>query len=155
MRDALARLVGWNSVHGFASTIEFIPGTGVADLPSAADVTCGVPDFTILFDMWHFARSHGGIEDIDALPPGAVGGVQLNDWLPPEPGAPYVPMTGRLIPGDGCLPLADILTRIEANSSGLDVGIEVFNADLERMDHDKAAQTLARKSLPYLATAMS
>jgi len=151
LREALEKLARRNSEHGIASTFEFIPGTGVPDLPSAAAVTRDIDDLSILFDMWHFARSNGRIEDIDALPPGAIGGVQINDWLPPEPGAPYVPMAGRLMPGDGCLPLADILARIEANSPGLDVGIEVFNADLERMDRDEAARMLVRRSRPFLA----
>jgi len=155
MREALARLAERNGAHGVASTFEFIPGTGVPDLPSAVVVTRDVPGFTIMFDMWHFARSGGRIEDIDALPPGAIGGVQLNDWLPPEPGVPYVPMSGRLMPGDGCLPLADVLARIEANSPGLDVGIEVFNADLARMERDEAVRMLVRKSRPFLAKAPS
>ena len=151
MRDALTHLVGRNSAHGLASTFEFIPGTAVPDLAAAATLTRDIADFTILFDTWHFARSNGRIEDIDALPPCAIGGVQINDWLPSDPGAPYVPMAGRLMPGDGCLPLADILARIEANSSGLEVGIEVFNADLERMDRREAVRTLVCKSQPYLA----
>jgi len=155
MREALARLAERNGAHGVASTFEFIPGTGVPDLPSAVVVTRDVPGLTIMFDMWHFARSGGRIEDIDALPPGAIGGVQLNDWLPPEPGVPYVPMSGRLMPGDGCLPLADVLARIEANSPGLDVGIEVFNADLARMERDEAVRMLVRKSRPFLAKAPS
>lgn len=151
MRDALAGLAQRNRRHGVASTVKFIPGTSVPDLTAAKAVAQGLPDLRIMFDAWHFARSGGRVEDIDTLPPDAVGGVQISDWLPPEPGAPYVPMSGRLMPSDGCLPLAAILARIEANSPGLDVGIEVFNVDLARLGHDEAARTLARKSLPYLA----
>jgi len=151
LSEALARLARQNAAHGFASTFEFIPGTSVPDLPSAAALVRDAPGLTIMFDMWHFARSDGRIADIDALPPGTIGGVQINDWLPAAPGAPYVPMSGRLMPGDGCLPLAEILARIEANSPGLDVSIEVFNADLEAMGRDAAARLLAGKSRLFLA----
>jgi len=154
MREALAGLAERNGARGFASSFEFIPGTSVPDLPSAAAVTRDAPGLGIMFDMWHFARSDGRIADIDALPPGAIGGVQINDWLPAAPGAPYVPMSGRLTPGDGCLPLAAILARIEANSPGLDVGIEVFNATLAPMGRDEAVRMLARRSRPYLVEEM-
>ena len=141
-----------NRAEGFASTIEFIPGTAVPDLPAGAELTAGADHFTILFDTWHYARSGGTLEQIAALPAGAIGAVQVNDWTAPEPGAPYVPMSGRLAPGAGSLPLREILRLIEANSPGLIVGIEVFNADLAGVDFGAAAQRLAAASAPFLAT---
>lgn len=118
IRDALAAQAERNAAQGFASTIEFIPGTMIPDLATAGDMIAWAPHLRIMFDTWHFARSGGEPADIDRLPPGAFGGAQLNDWNPAEPGAPYVPMSGRLLPGRGSLPLADIMARIDANSPG-------------------------------------
>ncbi len=149
--DALARLAKTNRAEGFASTVEFIPGTGVPDLVAAARLTRDVADLTIMFDCWHYARSGGTLDDIAALPPGAIGGVQINDWSPPQPGQPYVPMAGRLMPGDGILPLAQILGRIEANSPGRWVGVEVFNADLRAMPQDIAIAQMVERSARLIA----
>lgn len=151
--DGLRALAKGNRARGFASTIEFVPGTGIPDLPTAAALTAGQADFTILLDTWHLARSGGTIADIAALPPGAIGAVQVNDWSPPEPGAPYVPMAGRLVPGEGSLPLAAILRAVEDNSPGQIVGIEVFNADLAGPDRNATARRLAAATLPLLAGA--
>ena len=153
VRDALAEQAGRNHAHGFASTIEFIPGTMIPDLATAADMITGSSHLRIMFDTWHFARSGGRPDDLDRLAPGAIGGGQLNDWAPPEPGAPYVPMSGRLLPGHGTLPLADIMARIEANSPGLDICIEVFNADLAALGRQKSVQLMAELSAPLLASA--
>ncbi len=149
--EAIDRVAQANRAHGLETVIEFIPGTGVPDLPTAARLTQGVPDLRIMFDCWHFARSGGVLADIAALPPGAIGGVQINDWSPPEPGAPYVPMSGRLMPGDGSLPLAEIMALIEANRPGLPVGIEVFNAGLREMGWQAAVATIVAKARPLLA----
>ena len=151
MRDALAELTARNADRGFASTIEFIPGTSIPDLPNAAALAVDAPGLRIMLDAWHWARSSGTLADIDALPPGMIGGVQLNDWLPPEPGAPYVPMSGRLLPGDGCLQLVEMLAAVERNSPGLDVGIELFNADLGRMDRTASVALMAERCAGLLA----
>ena len=149
--ERMARLAATNRAEGFATMIEFIPGTGVPDLITAARLTRDVADLSIMFDCWHYARSGGALDHIAALPPDAIGGVQINDWAPPEPGQPYVPMTGRLMPGDGVLPLAQILARIEANSPGLWVGIEVFNADLSAMPRDRAVERMAERAARLIA----
>lgn len=150
--EELVRLAEANRAQGFASTIEFIPGTGVPDLPAAAELTAATTGFTVLFDTWHYARSGGTLDQIAALPPGAIGAVQVNDWCPPEPGAAYVPMAGRLTPGTGTLPLGAILQQINANSPGLVVGIEVFNAALAGRDYGESASILAEATIPFLAT---
>lgn len=153
LENAVARLAEENYARGFASTFEFVPGTGVPNLASAARLAAASPHVRVMFDTWHFARSGGTLADIEALPPGVIGGVQINDWLPAKPNTPYVPMSGRLIPGDGCLPLAAILARIEANSPGLDVGIEVFSDDLAALGHDAAVRRLTAATRPILAAA--
>ena len=104
-----------------------------------------------MFDTWHFARSNGQLADVARLPLGTIGGVQLNDWAQPLVGTSYVPMSGRLVPGDGQLPLAEILSAIEENSPGLDVCIEVFNEALERADRTQAVLAMARASSRLLA----
>jgi sugar phosphate isomerase/epimerase len=143
LQDSVARLAEANHARGFATTFEFIPGTGVPDLATALAVTQG-SRARIMLDTWHLARSGGAAEQIEALPAGAIGGVQLNDWSPPAPGEAYVPMSGRRLPGEGDLPLARILAAVEANSPGLDVCMEVFSAELAALGWQAAAARMAR-----------
>ena len=52
-------------------------------------------------------------------------------------------MTGRLLPGEGSLPLHDIVAAALANSPGLSAEVEVFSAELSALPVDKAAARTA------------
>ena len=149
-RDGIAQIAELNRAHGMTSTLEFVPTSSIRDLCSAARVTRGIDALSVMFDTWHFARSGGTVEQILALEPDSIGGVQISDWLPPVEGETYVPMSGRLMPGDGCLPLREILVAIDDNSPGLDVGIEVFNSAIAKRGR-AAVVEMVERSIPLLA----
>lgn len=144
LQDSVAGIAARNRDAGFATTLEFIPDTGVPDLATALAIVAAAADAAVMFDTWHFARSGGTLLQLAALPAGAIGGVQISDRIPPPPGEPYVPMAGRLCPGEGELPLAEMLAQIERNSPGADVGMEVFSGELKRMGWAAAGARLAR-----------
>lgn len=76
-------------------------------------------------------------EPIDAF------GLQLNRITPP-PGSVYVPMSGRSMPGEGELPLGDIIRAALANTLGISGEVEVFNDELRALPSDLiAARTAA------------
>ena len=52
-------------------------------------------------------------------------------------------MTGRLLPGEGSLPLHDLVAAALANSPGLSAEVEVFSAELSALPIDKAAARAA------------
>lgn len=153
LQDKVAEIAGRNHEAGFATTLEFIPGTGIPDLATAVEVVSASPHARVMFDTWHFARSDGTVDQLTTLPPGIIGGMQISDRIPPEPGEPYVPMAGRLLPGEGSLPLEQILVYIEANSPGLDVCMEVFSASLKEMGWAAAGRRLAASGRAVLAGA--
>jgi hypothetical protein len=62
-------------------------------------------------------------------------------------------MAGRLCPGEGSLPLEQMLVYIEANSPGLDVCMEVFSAPLKEMGWAAAGRRLAASGRAVLAGA--
>lgn len=111
-------------------SIEFIPGTGIPDLARALDIVrlTGAENVGVMFDTWHFLRSEGTWADLFNLRPGQIFELQLSDRREPAHGETYMPMTGRLPPGEGEAPLAEILDRILARSAELVVGVEVFRA---------------------------
>lgn len=143
--DAIGAICHRAAARGLTIALEFVPGSGIRDLETARRITeaTGQPNCTILLDTWHLARTQGTAADVAALPAGRIGAMQLCDRTEPPPGTPYVPMTGRDLPGEGELPLGQIVREARANNPGLTVEIEVFSAELAGLGVDAAAARTA------------
>lgn len=124
--DQFAILAELAADAGFELVIEFVPTLAVPDLPTALEAIrhVGRPDVRLLIDTMHLVRSGGSVADIAALDPDLIGYVQLCD-VPLAPGFPsYMQeaMFERRAPGEGELPLADILAALPRD---LIVGLEI------------------------------
>ncbi len=141
LRDVTARAVA----RGVRLVLEFVPGSSLADIDVAREVVRQVddPGCTILLDSWHLARSGGTLDDVRALPERSIGALQLCDRSDPAPGAPYVPMQGRSLPGEGQLPLHELVDAALANNPDLTAEIEVFSEELRTLTVDAAAGRVA------------
>jgi sugar phosphate isomerase/epimerase len=141
MIDTVGPIVARARERGFRTCVEFIPDTGIGDLATARDIHDAVADdhFGVMLDAWHFARSGGTLDQLDGLPAGMITILQLCDRIEPEPGAAYVPMAGRLLPGRGELPLTELTRRVLAHHPGAVVGVEVFSAELQALPPAQAA----------------
>ncbi len=131
--------------HGVTIALEFVPGTGLADLGTADWIArnCGEANCGVLLDPWHWSRTGGTLDDVRALAPGALVAMQLCDRIPEPAGTPYTPMAGRLMPGEGELPLYELVKAALANSPSITIEAEVINAELNAMSFDEAAASLA------------
>jgi sugar phosphate isomerase/epimerase len=131
--------------HGVTLALEFVPDTGLADLPTAGWIArnCGEPNCGVLLDPWHWSRTRGTLEQVRALEPGALVAMQLCDRIAEPEGTLYTPMAGRLMPGEGELPLYELVEACLANSPGLTIEAEVINAELNAMSFDEAGAALA------------
>ena len=145
MTDAVAALAERARRRGFNVFIEFMPGTGIPDYPTASAIVQGLSGagVSVMFDTWHFARTGGRQEELEGMTPGIVGGLQLNDC--PMPAGEmaqlgYVPMSDRIVPGEGVFPLGEVLTTILARSAPVRAGIEVFSSRLRAMAPVDAAR---------------
>ena len=131
--------------RGITIALEFIPGTGIGDV-AAADViarSCGEPNCGILLDPWHLDRSGGTVEDVAALPPNALAGMQLCDRIPEPKGAAYVPLSGRLMPGEGQIRLYELVQTALANSPDITIEVELLNDEVRAMTPDEAGAHVA------------
>jgi sugar phosphate isomerase/epimerase len=130
---------------GITIVLEFVPDSGNPSIGNAQAIVaaCGEANCKVHLDTWHLARSGGTVADIRALPPRAIGAFQLSDRIAPPPGTAYVPMTGRLLPGEGELPLGEIVAAALANSPGVTIETEVFSEELAGMSADGAAARTA------------
>ncbi|WP_051265081.1 sugar phosphate isomerase/epimerase family protein [Nakamurella lactea] len=165
--DALGAVAARAATEGVALVTEFIPGTGIPDLATAVALAdaVGAANLSVLFDTWHHWRSGGRMSDLAALRPGLIGASQLSDmpaerigtWLPGDPEAAernarmYVPMTGRLLPGEGALPLPEVVSWLRTTAPDVPLGVEIFSTELDAMTPDDAAATVAASLREMLA----
>ncbi|MCA1008682.1 sugar phosphate isomerase/epimerase [Rhodococcus hoagii] len=131
--------------------LEFIPGTGLPDLDTALRVVESVdsPSVGILFDTWHHIRSGGTPDEVTAAAAARVIEVQISGWRPPPATETYVPMTGRLVPGEGTAAVGEMVRRLRATSPDLVLSVEVFTA--ERGNPDARVARLAAATRAFLA----
>jgi sugar phosphate isomerase/epimerase len=140
------------AAHDLKVCIEFMPDSGIPDLWTADAIVemCGESNVGILLDVFHLDRSGGGVSDVRRLRPGRILGVQLSDRVPPPPGTPYVPLRGRLLPGEGELPLTDLVVAALENNAEATIDVEVLNEELAALDADEVARILAEATRAWM-----
>jgi sugar phosphate isomerase/epimerase len=146
MADAIGGVCRRAAARGLGVALEFNPDTPIPDIGYAQRIAeaTGEKNCAITLDYWHLDRSGGTAQDIRRLPPRALGGVQINDRTRPAPGQAYVPMSGRDLPGEGELPLHDLVRAALENSPGISAEIEVFSAELRELPTDAAAERIGQ-----------
>jgi len=96
--------------------LEPVPMSGIPTLTLAWEIVrrANRSNSGIMFDTWHFQRGDPDLELVRAIPPGRIVNVQLVDgdrhpkWANPwEEG-----LHGRYLPGEGDLPLIEILATL-------------------------------------------
>jgi sugar phosphate isomerase/epimerase len=104
------------TARGMEITTEFAPGLTVSNLATALEVIRRIArtDFRLLIDTMHFVRSGSKPEELTALDPDLIGYVQMSDVPLVSQSSNYMQeaMTERRIPGQGELPLLEILKAV-------------------------------------------
>jgi sugar phosphate isomerase/epimerase len=154
LAEAVGKICGRAKARGLRIALEFVPNTGFASLPIAQAISeaCGEPNCGIVLDFFHLDRSGGTVDDIRRLPPNAIDNIQISDRTPLPPGAAYKPMSGRQMPGEGKLPLRDLMAAALANSPNASADIEVLNDELRELSTDAATARLAAVAKSWRAT---
>ncbi|BBX61420.1 sugar phosphate isomerase [Mycobacterium saskatchewanense] len=110
---ALAELAGQRRIE---TLVEPVPGLTVGDLASALAAREHVarPDFRLLIDAMHIARSGSDAADLAAIDPQLIGYAQLNDTTARPRLGNYLEeaMFERMVPGEGELPLRRMLSAL-------------------------------------------
>jgi sugar phosphate isomerase/epimerase len=125
--DELAVLTDLAAERGIVTSVEPVPGLAIADLPTAMAAVehVGRDEISLLIDTMHVARSGAGPDDLRSLPAERIGHVQLCDVpLRSTKEHHYADeaMYHRLAPGEGELPLAEMLAAVPRDCV---VGLEV------------------------------
>jgi sugar phosphate isomerase/epimerase len=117
--DQFAALTEVAAQRGIKAAVEPVPGLAICDLRTAVAALehVGRPDFCLLIDTMHLVRSGAGAADLAALDPGQIGYAQLCDTTLAPRMDNYMEeaMYERMVPGEGELPLRDILSALPAD----------------------------------------
>lgn len=106
---------------GLTLVLEFLPITAVRSLGQAVDIVTNVgrPNGRVLIDTLHLARTGGTVEAVKALDPSLFPYLQIADAPLVAPGTDYDSLLyeavdGRLLPGEGELPIRELLQALPA-----------------------------------------
>jgi len=124
--DQFAALAEMAGARDMEVVVEPCPVLTISDLDTALAAIdhVGRPNFRLLIDVMHLVRSGSGAGDLATLDPALVGYVQLCD-APLEPAIPSYgeeSLFERMVPGEGELPLRDILAVLPVDRV---LGLEV------------------------------
>lgn len=124
--DQLAALTALAADRGIATCVEPVVGLSIADLPTALAAVeyVGRDEVSLLIDTMHVARFGADPDDLRSLPVERIGYIQLSDTTLQPRIANYAEeaMFERLAPGEGDLPLADVLAALPGDRV---VGLEI------------------------------
>jgi sugar phosphate isomerase/epimerase len=152
--DALAGVAERAAGHGLRITLEFLPWSGIPDAAAAWEIVRRAehPGAAVLVDTWHHFRGTCDQAHIHAIPGDKLGSIQLND-APAKPADDLVQesVVGRLLPGEGDIPLVEILRAIRATGTRVPVGVEVFSAALDELPPIEVGRRAAAAARRVLA----
>lgn len=129
LRDNFARVCALAGDFGLEIGLEFMMSSQVQTLSAALELiaSSGAGNATVTLDALHLARSGGTVAAVAALDDAQISYVQLCDGpaeLPPQ-GYSYEGATERLMPGDGALPVGELVAAV---GTGVPLAIEVPSA---------------------------
>jgi sugar phosphate isomerase/epimerase len=145
--DRFARLCESAAPGGIRVCLEFMRFTSVRTLTDALAVVraAGHPAGAVLVDMLHLIRSGGDPDDLSSIDPALLPYTQICDaplWPPNEELGTLIDeaLNGRLLPGEGGLPVAEILAGLPADCS---VSCEILSSALRERHPDPTARAKA------------
>lgn len=137
--------------------LEFIPMWGIPSLELAWQIVeaAGCDNGGILFDSWHFCRGTADMALLRKIPAGVIATVQLADAAAKLQGSDLFEdcIRYRRLPGDGDLPLREILDIFRSKGGITNIGPEIFSDELDLMAADKAGLAVAAATSRVLSEA--
>jgi sugar phosphate isomerase/epimerase len=153
---ALGRLADRAATGGMLVGLEFLPWTPVRDvLHASAIVTLAArPNLGVTLDLWHHSVSGVGIEELAHVPADDIVSVHLTDGVRDSSLSPLAEtMVGRRLPGEGELPVADILRTLHAMGVQTPYSVEIVSLPHRHLPVDEWAVLAGRSVRQAVADA--
>lgn len=132
--------------------VEFLEGVRRMGQAAAIAIDADHLDATIIPDVFHMLIGGSGFNGLRHLRGDFFSIFQFND-APAEPAKYQLEDRHRVYPGDGILPLTDILRDLKATGFSRCVSLELYNPGYWEQDHLTVAQTGLDKTLGVIRAA--
>ncbi len=152
LSDNFGRFCDEAARFGISAVIEFVAYRALATLELAQRIVAetGRKNAVICVDPLHFARGGGKPADVKRVDPKLLPYMQLSDGVlfPGEPPAQRKVQGERRMPGEGTLPLAELLA---AMPKGIPLSVEVMTAETAKMPPNDWAKLVMDRTKRFLA----
>jgi sugar phosphate isomerase/epimerase len=142
----LAALAGRAAEHGLDVALEFLPWTDVPDAATAWELVAAAdrPNVGVLVDAWHLFRGTGDLGQVRAIPADRIVAVHLADADAEVVGTlPEDTISRRRIPGEGALPLVELVRALDEIGSRPRYAVEVLSDEQRALPASDAARRAA------------
>jgi sugar phosphate isomerase/epimerase len=143
--DAFGALCERAARHDLDVVLEFLPWTQIDSAQTALDIVerAGASNGGLMIDSWHLTRSGDGPRELAALPQERILGVQINDApLLAESDLVAETLQRRRLPGDGDIPLREIVDILRAGASPAPIGVEIYSSALGALPADETMRRI-------------
>ncbi len=110
------------------------------------------PAALVIPDTYHMYISEGGFEGLKLINGNSIAIFQFSD-APASPAIPQLQDSHRVYPGDGILPLQQILRDLKASGFKKCISLELYNPEYWKQDLQQVADTALRKTLEVIKKA--
>ncbi|MCH2170121.1 sugar phosphate isomerase/epimerase [Myxococcota bacterium] len=143
--EGFARLCDQAAECDVRVSLEFLPWSGIPDLPTAWQIvqSCGRSNACLMIDGWHWFRTGGDTQLLRQIPGERIGGVQLCD-APAKPEGDLLEeaMHRRLLPGHGNADLMALIRCLDEIGSRAPLAVETFNDELMALPLNEASRRM-------------
>lgn len=143
MHDAFQQLAGEARTVGSVVTLEPIAFSNIPDLDTALAIigASAGRGGGLMLDSWHVIRGGMPLERIAALPPGTIGGAELDDGTLATVGSPIADtLDRRRLCGDGEFDLPAVIAAVQAGGYDGPWGVEIISAEQRTRPLEAAAR---------------
>jgi sugar phosphate isomerase/epimerase len=145
--DGFGRLCDRAAQNGLWVDLEFMPFWGLPDLASAWAIVGGAhrQNAGIMVDTWHFSKGNPDFQLLRSLPEALFVSVQVADATKAQLGTTLFEDTVRFrkFPGEGDLPVVEILTVLHEKGHLQRIGPEVFSDEADSLSPEAAGKRSA------------
>lgn len=154
MHDAFQVLARLAKAVGTRFTLEPIPFSNIPDLDTALAIigSSAGQGGGLMLDSWHVTRGGMSLVQIAALPPGTIGGAELDDGTLHTVGSPIEDtLDRRRLCGEGEFDLPGFIAAVRATGYDGPWGVEIISAEQRQRSLQDAAAlsfTAAARQFP-------
>ncbi len=120
--------------------VGFLKGINRIGLASAIALDADDPDACLICDTFHLYRGGSGFNGLRQLAPGFIADFHWND-VPAAPPREQLRDEHRIYPGDGILPLKQVLSELAVINYAGPLSLEMFNREHWKQDPAVVAKT--------------